>query len=78
MRNLDLSPLFRSTVGFDHLDKLFETAFRDAASQPRFKEFLASQGETLWLGSSDELRTLIRDEYKALGEVSQTLGLKKS
>jgi molecular chaperone IbpA len=30
MRNLDLSPLFRSTVGFDHLDKLFESAFRDA------------------------------------------------
>ena len=30
MRNVDLSPLFRSTIGFDHLDKLFETAFRDA------------------------------------------------
>jgi molecular chaperone IbpA len=30
MRGLDLTPLFRSTVGFDHLDKLFETAFRDA------------------------------------------------
>lgn len=31
MRNLDLSPLFRSTIGFDHLDKLFEAAFRDAS-----------------------------------------------
>ena len=30
MRNVDLTPLFRSTVGFDHLDKLFEAAFRDA------------------------------------------------
>ena len=30
MRGLDLSPLFRSSVGFDHLDKLFETAFREA------------------------------------------------
>ena len=30
MRSLDLSPLFQSTVGFDHLDKLFETAFREA------------------------------------------------
>ena len=30
MRGLDLSPLFRSTVGFDHLDKLFETALREA------------------------------------------------
>jgi tripartite-type tricarboxylate transporter receptor subunit TctC len=55
-----------------------EAAFREAASQPKFKEFLGNQGETLWLGSSDELRALIRDEYKALGEVSQTLGLKKS
>lgn len=31
MRNLDLSPLFRSTVGFERLDKLFDAAFRDAA-----------------------------------------------
>lgn len=31
MREFDLSPLFRSSVGFDRLDKLFETAFRDAA-----------------------------------------------
>lgn len=31
MRNVDLSPLFRSTIGFDHLDRLFETAFRDAS-----------------------------------------------
>ncbi|MEK0084528.1 Hsp20 family protein [Benzoatithermus flavus] len=31
MRNLDLSPLFRSTIGFDHLDKLIESAFRDAS-----------------------------------------------
>ena len=31
MRNLDLTPLFRSTVGFDRLDKLFDAAFREAA-----------------------------------------------
>mgnify|MGYP003574222033 CR=1 FL=1 len=31
MRTLDLTPLFRSTVGFDHLDKLFDTAFRESA-----------------------------------------------
>jgi molecular chaperone IbpA len=31
MRNLDLTPLFRSTVGFDRLDKLFDTAFREAS-----------------------------------------------
>ncbi|TAN71202.1 MAG: Hsp20 family protein [Magnetospirillum sp.] len=28
MRNFDLSPLFRSTVGFDHLNRLLETATR--------------------------------------------------
>jgi molecular chaperone IbpA len=31
MRTLDLSPLFRSSVGFDHLDRLFDTAFREAS-----------------------------------------------
>jgi molecular chaperone IbpA len=31
MRNLDLTPLFRSTVGFDRLDKLFDAAFREAS-----------------------------------------------
>lgn len=33
MRSLDLSPLFRSTVGFERLDKLFDTAFREAARE---------------------------------------------
>jgi molecular chaperone IbpA len=28
MRNLDLSPLFRSTVGFDHLSRLLDTVSR--------------------------------------------------
>ena len=28
MRSIDLSPLFRYSVGFDRLDDLFETAFR--------------------------------------------------
>ncbi len=31
MRTMDLSPLFRSSVGFDALDKLLDTAFRDNA-----------------------------------------------
>lgn len=29
MRTMDLTPLFRSTVGFDQLDRLFDTAFRE-------------------------------------------------
>jgi molecular chaperone IbpA len=31
MRTFDLSPLFRSSVGFDHLDRLFDSAFREAS-----------------------------------------------
>ena len=30
MRTFDLSPLFRSSVGFDRLDKVFDAAFREA------------------------------------------------
>ncbi len=38
MRTLDLSPLFRSSVGYDALDKLFDSAFRDGgqASYPPY------------------------------------------
>lgn len=31
MRNLDLTPLFRSSIGFDQLDKMFDSAFREAS-----------------------------------------------
>jgi molecular chaperone IbpA len=31
MRTLDLTPLFRSSVGFDALDKMLDTAFREQA-----------------------------------------------
>ena len=33
MRAFDLSPLFRSSVGFDRFDKLFETAFGESARE---------------------------------------------
>jgi molecular chaperone IbpA len=39
MRSLDLSPLFRSTVGFDHLDKLFESAFREAGREVSYPPY---------------------------------------
>ena len=39
MRNFDLSPLFRSTVGFDHLDKLFEAAAREAARDSSYPPY---------------------------------------
>lgn len=39
MRTLDLTPLFRSTVGFDRLDKLFDAAFRDAAREVSYPPY---------------------------------------
>ena len=39
MRAFDLSPLFRSTVGFDHLDKLFEAAFREAGRDTSYPPY---------------------------------------
>ncbi|MSO74782.1 MAG: Hsp20 family protein [Alphaproteobacteria bacterium] len=38
MRHYDLSPLFRSTVGFDRLNQLFETAF-EAEERPSYPPY---------------------------------------
>ena len=46
MRSLDLSPLFRSTVGFDRLDKLFDAAFREASRDLSYPPYnIAKTGE---------------------------------
>lgn len=39
MRSLDLTPLFRSTVGFDQLDKLFDTAFRESGRDSSYPPY---------------------------------------
>lgn len=39
MRSLDLSPLFRSSIGFDQLDKLFDSAFREAARENSYPPY---------------------------------------
>jgi tripartite-type tricarboxylate transporter receptor subunit TctC len=57
--------------------KTLEAAFRQGASQPRFQEFLKGQGEELVIAGPAEVSKLIREEYKALGEVAKDLGLKK-
>lgn len=57
--------------------KTLEAAFRQGASQPRFKEFLVGQGEELVIAGPADVSQLIREEYKALGEVAKDLGLKK-
>jgi molecular chaperone IbpA len=39
MRSFDLSPLFRSSVGFDRLDKMFDAAFREAARDSSYPPY---------------------------------------
>ncbi|MGI9452850.1 MAG: Hsp20 family protein [Geminicoccaceae bacterium] len=39
MRSFDLTPLFRHSVGFDRLDELFETAFRNAAQENSYPPY---------------------------------------
>jgi molecular chaperone IbpA len=39
MRNVDLSPLFRYSVGFDRLDQLFDTAFRNSAQDNAYPPY---------------------------------------
>jgi molecular chaperone IbpA len=45
MRSLDLSPLFRSTIGFERLDKLFEAALREAQRDTSYPPYnIVKQG----------------------------------
>lgn len=45
MRSLDLSPLFRSTVGFERLDKLFDAALREAQRDTSYPPYnIVKQG----------------------------------
>ena len=39
MRTLDLTPLFRSSVGFDRLDKMFDAAMRDASRESSYPPY---------------------------------------
>ena len=39
MRSLDLTPLFRSTVGFDRFSNLFDTALRDTENVPSYPPY---------------------------------------
>ncbi len=39
MRTLDFSPLYRSTVGFDHLSSLLDSINRDDSNQPSYPPY---------------------------------------
>ena len=39
MRTLDFSPLYRSTVGFDHLSSLLDSVNRGDANQPSYPPY---------------------------------------
>jgi molecular chaperone IbpA len=46
MRSVDLSPLFRYSVGFDRLDELFDTAFRSGAQDNSYPPYnIAKTGD---------------------------------
>ena len=39
MRNFDFSPLYRSTIGFDHLSSLLDAVNRNDATQPSYPPY---------------------------------------
>ena len=50
MRSVDLSPLFRYSVGFDRLDELFDTAFRSGAQDNSYPPCnIAKTGDDTYL-----------------------------
>jgi len=57
--------------------KKLEEAFRQGASQQRFKDFLKEQGEEAVVAGADEVNRLIKAEFAALEKVAKDLGLKK-
>jgi tripartite-type tricarboxylate transporter receptor subunit TctC len=73
--------LWRAIIGPKGLPpeivKTLEEAFRQGAAQPRYQEFLREQGEEAVIAGPAAVSRLIREEYKALGEVAKDLGLKK-
>ena len=39
MRNFDFSPLYRSTIGFDHLSNMLDAVNRNDANQPSYPPY---------------------------------------
>ena len=61
-------------------DEVFNTlqkSFMAAANTDKFKEAMAKQGATLRVLDGKATDALLRDEFKALGEVAASLGIQK-
>lgn len=56
---------------------IVERAFRKAAENPRYLEFLRQNGETAPLKSGEELVSLWTSEFRSMGDLANALGLKK-
>lgn len=56
---------------------IVERAFRKAAENPRYLEFLRQNGETAPLKSGDELAKLWTAEFLSMGELAKSLGVGK-
>jgi tripartite-type tricarboxylate transporter receptor subunit TctC len=56
---------------------VLQKAFADAAQSPKFKEFMEKRGEEVRGSSSADFRKLIDSEYAAMGQVMDSVELKK-
>jgi len=54
-----------------------QAAFIDAAQQPDVQKFVKDSGEQVVIRTGPELDRMVREEYRALGEVAASLGLAK-
>ncbi len=60
MRNFDLTPLFRSTVGFDHLNQLLDAAFRADEGAPSYPPYnIEKTGEDAYLNITAQENSLV-------------------
>jgi tripartite-type tricarboxylate transporter receptor subunit TctC len=57
--------------------KLLADAFRKAAAEPKFKEYLTRTGETAVVGTPEDFQKVITAEYAAFGGVIKSIGLQK-
>jgi len=90
MRTIDMSPLFRHTVGFDRMQRLLDSAMRHDASAQSFPPYnIESRGENAYRISMavagftpEELEVTVKEQSlvvtgKSEGEVDDTAFLHK-
>lgn len=80
MRTLDFSPLYRSTVGFDHLSSLLDSVNRGDANQPTYPSYNIELLETdkyqitMAIAGFEEAELDIQTEKRTLTVAGQKAG----